>query len=228
MAESNEPKKETVRINLPSRSPGTGPTEDRDTARIDLPAESPRESSQAPAAPAARSAPPLARSPLPPLPSEAVAPPRRIVPPPPMPVSTPKPPGVPAPAPRRFPAPPPPVSASVPPPSPVSKTPAPQVPVAAPGAQPKKETSRLDTALEPKKETSRINLVPDQGTKSVGMSKTQPLVTVTATPVSPPPAPVRVAAEPASIITSIPVGLCWALVAISAAILIIEIWTYIS
>jgi hypothetical protein len=61
------------------------------------------------------------------------------------------------------------------------------------------------------------------------MSKTQPLVTVTATPVTPPPPAVKVApAEPASVISSIPTGLCWALVLISAAILIIEIWTYIS
>jgi hypothetical protein len=81
---------------------------------------------------------------------------------------------------------------------------------------------------QPKKETSRIHLVPDQETERVRMSKTQPLVTVMATPVAP-SAPVRVAAaEQASVISSIPVGLCWALVAISAAILIIEIWTYIS
>jgi hypothetical protein len=117
----------------------------------------------------------------------------------------------------------------------MAKVPPPPPPVApAPPArqvvQPKKETSRLDTVSAPKKETSRINLVPEQPAKAVRMSKTQPLVTVTATPVMPPSAPVRVApaAEPVSVISSIPTSLCWALVLISAAILIIEIWTYIS
>jgi hypothetical protein len=63
------------------------------------------------------------------------------------------------------------------------------------------------------------------------MTKTQPLVTLTAAPVGPPPPPVRIApAESAapSIINSVPLGLCWALAAISAAILLIEIRTYIS
>jgi len=62
------------------------------------------------------------------------------------------------------------------------------------------------------------------------MSKTQPLVTVTATPLAPPAAAVKVAPEPAEpvSIVSIPLGLCWTLVVISAAILLIEIWTYVS
>jgi hypothetical protein len=107
--------------------------------------------------------------------------------------------------------------------------PPPAAPRPAPPPQPKKETSRIATGPEPKKETSRINLVADQPAKTVRMSKTQPLVTVTATPVTPPPAPLKVERDAApSVISSIPTSLCWALVLISAAILIIEIWTYIS
>jgi hypothetical protein len=61
------------------------------------------------------------------------------------------------------------------------------------------------------------------------MSKTQPLITATATPVVPPAAPVTiapVASQP--VLKAIPIPLCWGLVLVSAAILIIEIWNYIS
>ncbi|PYL85838.1 MAG: hypothetical protein DMF23_02775 [Verrucomicrobia bacterium] len=61
------------------------------------------------------------------------------------------------------------------------------------------------------------------------MSKTQPLITATATPVAPPTAPVTIApAAPQPVLNVIPVPLCWGLVVVSAAILIIEIWNYIS
>jgi hypothetical protein len=61
------------------------------------------------------------------------------------------------------------------------------------------------------------------------MSKTQPLVTLTATPVAPPTAPVTIApAELQPVIDTIPMPVCWGLVLVSAAILIIEIWNYIS
>jgi hypothetical protein len=61
------------------------------------------------------------------------------------------------------------------------------------------------------------------------MSKTQPLVTVTATPTPPPTAPVTIAPPaPQALIESIPMPLCWGLLLFSAAVLIIEIWNYIS
>lgn len=224
MPEPDEPKKETVRITLPSRGP-TSPSEKHDTAQINLPIapETSEETSSGPSPPPSRSGPSLARPPLTPATAQTVAPPRRMVPPPPMPVSPAKLPVTP-PLPSRIAQ------------APLRPAPAPPVVATSPArsgsaAQPKKEASRIDTIAVPKKETSRINLVSDQPAKSVRMSKTQPLVTVIATPVTPPLVPVRVApvvAEPPSIISSIPTGLCWALVLISAAILIIEIWTYIS
>ncbi|PYI43684.1 MAG: hypothetical protein DME29_05230 [Verrucomicrobia bacterium] len=61
------------------------------------------------------------------------------------------------------------------------------------------------------------------------MSKTQPLITATATSVVPPTAPVTIApAAPQPVLNAIPMPLCWGLVLVSAAILIIEIWNYIS
>ncbi|PYL03161.1 MAG: hypothetical protein DME32_04735 [Verrucomicrobia bacterium] len=81
------------------------------------------------------------------------------------------------------------------------------------------------------KETARISILPDPPKPApVKMSKTQRLVISTATPVAPPTAPVTVApaAAPQPVIDSIPTSLCWGLVLVSAAILIIEIWNYIS
>ncbi|PYI76448.1 MAG: hypothetical protein DMF04_08370 [Verrucomicrobia bacterium] len=59
------------------------------------------------------------------------------------------------------------------------------------------------------------------------MSKTQPLVTLADAPVLPPTPPARIAA-PQPVVSTFPMAVCWALVGISAAILIIEIWNYIS
>ena len=236
MPEPDEPKKETLRVTLPPQTSATAPARDHDTVQIDLPAlsESEGNAPKAPVDPMARpTAPPSpARSPQPAGPSQSAAPVRRIVPPPPSAQS----PSVMPPASGRI-VPPPPAAAtaSAPPPLP-AKTPLPRppAPVAAPPppapaavARPKKETSRIDLVPQrPKKETSRIDLTPE---RPKSMSKTQPLVTVTGTPIVSPPAPVKVApGSSTSIISSIPIGLCWALVAISAAILLIEIWTYIS
>ncbi|MDQ2867160.1 MAG: hypothetical protein M3R59_01925 [Verrucomicrobiota bacterium] len=83
----------------------------------------------------------------------------------------------------------------------------------------------------PKKETSRIAVLPQATTPAVKMTKTQPLITITGTPQPPPAAAVKVvvpALAMPSMIDSIPLPLCWALVAVSAAILLIEIWTYVS
>jgi hypothetical protein len=84
----------------------------------------------------------------------------------------------------------------------------------------------------PKKETARITVLPDPPSKpSVQMKKTQPLInlpaaqapspTVTVTPAPPPPVPQFQ-------VDQIPMPLCWGLVAVSAAILILQIWNYLS
>jgi len=81
------------------------------------------------------------------------------------------------------------------------------------------------------KETARISILPDPPKPApMKMSKTQPLFTLTATPVTPPTAPVTIApaVAPRPVIKSIPTSLCWGLVLVAATILIIEIWNYIS
>ena len=80
------------------------------------------------------------------------------------------------------------------------------------------------------KETARISVLPDPPNPTPArMSKTQPLITATATSVVPPTAPVTIAAAaPQPVLNAIPMPLCWGLVLVSAAVLIIEIWNYIS
>jgi hypothetical protein len=221
MPKPDEPKKETTRITLPSRQPGAASSENHDTTQINLPGGA--EPAGEPPPPV--TGPPMARGPLPPPPAQSLTPQRRIVPPPPMPALAAKPSIMPPPLPR-----PPASGASVVPPPPLAQPKKETSRINVVPDQPRKETSRINISSgKPKEETSRINIVPEPP-KTVRMSKTQPLVTVTATPVTPPPAPVTFApAEPVpSIISSIPIGLCWALVVISAAILLIEIWTYIT
>jgi hypothetical protein len=86
-----------------------------------------------------------------------------------------------------------------------------------------------------KKETARITVLPDLPPKpAVQMKKTQPLIdlpamqgpvsTVTLTP-APEPAPKP---QPQLGIDQIPIPLCWTLLGASAAILILQIWNYIS
>lgn len=92
----------------------------------------------------------------------------------------------------------------------------------------------------PKKETARITVLPDPPVKpAVEMKKTQPLidlpkieppvtrVTVASTPA---PAPRPVAPQPATQmrIDDLPMPLCWGLLATSVAILILQIWNYLS
>src|SRR5256714_12641997 len=87
----------------------------------------------------------------------------------------------------------------------------------------------MPTPAHPKKETARITVLPDPPSKpAVQMKKTQPLIdlpkietpatTVTVTPQAPPQIG----------IDQIPVPLCWGLLAASAAILILQIWNYLS
>jgi hypothetical protein len=90
----------------------------------------------------------------------------------------------------------------------------------------------------PKKETARITVLPDPPTKpAVEMKKTQPLIDlpkvegpvtrVTVAPASVLP-PVTPRPVPRMRIDDLPMPLCWGLLATSVAILILQIWNYLS
>lgn len=83
-------------------------------------------------------------------------------------------------------------------------------------------------AVGPKKETARITLLPDPPAPTgVQMKKTQPLIDMPS--MAPPPmTPVAVASEPTPVVSAIPMALCWGLLGVSAAILLIQILNYIS
>jgi hypothetical protein len=83
--------------------------------------------------------------------------------------------------------------------------------------------------VSPKKETARIAVLPDPAPApaSVQMKKTQPLIDRPAA-AAPAVTPVTVASETAGIVDQLPTTLCWALVGVSAVILIIQILNYIS
>ena len=176
MADSTEPKKETVRIALPPKPQLQG-AESRETTRIHLPVRPP--------------------APRPPMPQAPAAPP------PPKSIASP--------------------AASV------------AVAEIEPRSEPKKETARISVS-GPKKETARITVLPDLPARSpvaptVQMKKTQPLTRMP--DIAPPSAPINVAtaaAEPERelIVDEIPMSFCWALLGVSTAILIIQIWTYLS
>jgi len=85
----------------------------------------------------------------------------------------------------------------------------------------------------PKKETARITVLPDPpaAPPTVQMKKTQPLINMPAASVPMPVTPVTVANEPeigATIMDGIPIAFCWALVGVSAVVLLIQILNYIS
>lgn len=91
----------------------------------------------------------------------------------------------------------------------------------------------------PKKETARITVLPDPpGKPAVQMKKTQPLIdlppiekpstTVTVAPPPQPPPQPRAQTRPQTRIDQIPMPLCWALLATSATVLILQIWNYLS
>ena len=88
----------------------------------------------------------------------------------------------------------------------------------------------MPTPAAPKKETARITVLPDPPAKpAVQMKKTQPLIDLPK--VEAPSMPVTVSAPPPAPragIDQIPMPLCWALFGISAAILILQIWNYLS
>ena len=211
MAEANEPKKETVRITLPPSGRDIAAPHDDDTVQINLPARPPT------------SEPPPTTVPV--VPKAGNVP---IPRPPVSQVPLPKPPVATVPVPRTFVPPPPPPAAVAPPLPSTAKTPVPR-PMGTAAAAPIRAAVPETTPLS--KETARITILPDPPKPTpVKMSKTQPLITLTATPGAPPTPPVTIAAAgaPQPVIESIPTSLCWGLLLVSAAILIIEIWNYIS
>jgi hypothetical protein len=83
------------------------------------------------------------------------------------------------------------------------------------------------TTPAPKKETARITVLPDPPAKpAVQMKKTQPLIDPPATEA--PVTTVTVAPRPTSRVDQIPMPRSWALLAASVAILILQIWNYLS
>jgi hypothetical protein len=88
------------------------------------------------------------------------------------------------------------------------------------------------TSPGPKKETARITVLPDPPAKPaapVQMKKTQPLSTMPepVKPISPiTVAPATPIAEPVA--DTIPMALCWALLGISAIVLLVQIWNYLT
>ena len=106
--------------------------------------------------------------------------------------------------------------------------PAPSKPVQPPRfVPPPPPLPSVSPAVGPKKETARITLLPDPPAPSgVQMKKTQPLIDMPS--MAPPIPPVAVTPQPAPIVGSIPMALCWGLLGVSTAILLIQILNYIS
>src|SRR5438270_12676763 len=87
----------------------------------------------------------------------------------------------------------------------------------------------MPTPASPKKETARITVLPDPPAKpAVQMKKTQPLIDLPK--IETPATTMTVTPQPTPQIgiDRIPMPLCWGLLASSAAILILQIWTYLT
>ena len=213
MADSKEPRKETVRITLPPRAQkpvATSGPSPRDTVRIHLPARPPGNGTAASTDRPTPVTPPPGAAPLRPPSSQPHLPPN---------------------TPTSF-APASPVK-NTPPiigaggggPSPAPAIPEPSASSVA-GRQP-----TVPAGSGPKKETARITVLPDPPARaggSVQMKKTQPLSTLPdpaapAAAVHMTPGPKMVASRA----DAIPMWLCWTLVGISAAVLIVQIWSYL-
>ena len=171
MADSAEPKKETVRIALPpepTATPAEMPAAKRDTVRINLPTRPPVSPSTNPAQAAPKPEPPAPRPPATTTGSTAAAAmPLPVIPPP--------------------------------------------------------------NERGPKKETARITVLPDPPARpGVQMKKTQPLIDMPVASAPETPVTIAPAAQPRITVDQIPKPLCWALLGVSAAILIIQIWSYFS
>jgi hypothetical protein len=189
MADPNEPKKETVRIVLPSQSVTKEPsltTKSRETVRIQLPLRPP-----------SNKFPPLDE------PSTAPKPPPEAVVPPQL--------------------------SSLPPSSSPTSPPVVSAPGPTPAVAPVSPTP--DSLFPgPNKETARIQLMPDPPVRpapTIQMKKTQPLI---AMPESiPQSASIAVApTEKRAGLDTTPMSICWLLLCVSAVILILQIWIYIS
>ncbi len=100
-----------------------------------------------------------------------------------------------------------------------------QPPPSSPVPAPAPVSPALDSLSSgPKKEIARIPLMPDPTSKplpTVQMKKTQPLIAMPTTA----PQSTSIAVAPAE---ENAMPLCWALLGVSAIILIIQIWTYFS
>jgi hypothetical protein len=80
----------------------------------------------------------------------------------------------------------------------------------------------------PKKETARISVLPRPApvaAPAINMTKTQPLLIHPEGTV--PVAPVVITSKPIAPVDAIPRSLAWGLLAISAAIFLIQIWNYV-
>ena len=224
MSNLNEPKKETVRITpLP---PPTGmpakKAETKETIRINLPSRPPPlgsvdTSKVEPARPKPDR--PLRHEPA--SGGEAEMPPSPVLARPPGATSTDSPAFRPPPS---------------PPPIPSAAPPLPAVPtvVQPPGSPPVSATPpSLDIeptspANVPQQETARVAAPPARKmTRTVRMSKTQPLMAMPLSAAQ--AAPVKVAdSPPEAIIDSIPTPFCWALLGVSDVTFLIQLWTYFS
>ena len=91
---------------------------------------------------------------------------------------------------------------------------------------PARATAAAMTAPAPKKETARIAVLSDPPKPPVQMKKTQPLIDLPAIEI--PSSTVTVTPKSPLRIDQIPTPLCWALLGASAAILILQIWNYVS
>jgi hypothetical protein len=199
-----EPKKETVRIALPPRPEQAASAPNivkRDTARIVLPTRTP--------VTPLRHLPPK----ITPLPSSEPAAEAPTL------------------LPRRPPVTPPTTSPLLQPlPKPPGLEKESETPTAAPSVPPVRDDIAAAPSVNrgPKKETARISILPrptPAAPGAINMTKTQPLL------VHPPagmqPAPVVITSKPLPRLDSIPRGLCWALLAISGLIFLIQIWNYV-
>jgi hypothetical protein len=84
-------------------------------------------------------------------------------------------------------------------------------------ATPRKETARVAPPTDP----------PSQRSSAVEMKKTQPLFTMPGAAEAE-VAPLTVTSGTEARVETIPVALCWTVFAVSALILIIQIWNYLS
>ena len=208
MADLNEPKKETVRITLPPRTPSNPAESDKEATRINLPSRPPGGGTVSlhppsaapvrppplPVAPTPASPPgaPDDQAPASPLmarPPAALAPPGATPPSPPVAPATPQRPGIPSPAP---------------------------------------DVADHGSAAGPRKETARVASTPDSPMKAtVRLSNVQPSSAPPGGVMRAPPLPVA-SLPPAALVEPVPATFCWALLGVSALTLLIQLWTYFS